>query len=50
MDDLVSAASALANALVRGRSLQELQRLQLTLQVVLSVVSAEIAALRINNS
>ena len=47
MDDLVSTASALANALVRGRTLQELQRLQVILQIVLSVVSAEITALRL---
>ena len=46
MDDLVSAASALANLLVKGRSLPELQRLQIALQVVGSIVAAKVLSLR----
>jgi len=48
MNDFVLTVSVLANALVRGRSLQELQRLQVALQIMLSTVSAEIAVSRLD--
>jgi len=50
MEDTVSAASAIANILVRGKTIQELMSLQVTLQIICAVVNAEIAALRLNDS
>ena len=47
MKDCVAAASALANALVRGKTIRELAELQIALQLISSVVSAEIARLRL---
>ncbi len=42
MEDFVSLACALANALVKGRSLEELLSLQAAVQVVSAVINSAI--------
>jgi len=46
MNDCVGAASAIANALVKCLSLKELARLQIILQVISSVIGAEVSRQR----
>ena len=46
MDDLVGKANLLASALVEGRTMRELLRLQVFLQLLSSAVNAEIALRR----
>ena len=46
MEDRVGAICALANAMVKGKTLRELTELQIALQLISSVVNAEIALRR----
>ncbi len=46
MDADIKAAYLIAEALMKGKSLDELARLQITLQTVSSLVAAQVACLR----
>ena len=50
MDDEVSLAFALAKILIEGRTLAELTRMQILLQAVSSLISAEIGCQRLKTS
>ena len=50
MKDDVTLAYALARALTEGKNAEELSRLQIILQAVLSLVSAEIGCLRLKGT
>ena len=47
MEDTLSVAYAMAKALTEGKSLQELTKMQITLQAISSLVTAEIARIRL---
>lgn len=49
MEDTLSVAYAVAKALTEGKSLQELNRLQIALQAISSLVSAEVAERRLGS-
>lgn len=49
MEDTLSVAYAVAKALTDGKTLQELNRLQITLQAISSLVAAEIAKRRLES-
>ena len=50
MEDTLSVAYAMAKALTEGKTLQELNRLQITLQAITSLVNAEVAEKRLDSS
>ena len=50
MEEELSVAFAAAKALIAGRTLDELTRLQILLQAISSLISAEIGCQRLKNS
>ena len=50
MNDDLTFAFALAQALIEGKNAEELARLQILLQTVLSLVSAELGCLRLKGA